>query len=181
MKDGSEEKKMPLFWLHWLHAPSLVSIGQSKLKFQSGNQKLTPARRRLQHYNNPVFVENLGKKMSGIAHFTEYCPGWETRWQVKVPSQIFNLQNNPFLKSVPNFLITQYYRPKQFTVQQLTTLYLVVVIVLYVLVTSVSCSPRRGGRTPTSSKVLGRAHMSRGIKPTFSVITRFKSIMPDGS
>jgi len=32
MKDGSEEKMMPLFWLHWLHAPSLVSIGQSKLK-----------------------------------------------------------------------------------------------------------------------------------------------------
>ena len=61
MKDGSEEKKMPLFWLHWLHAPSLVSIGQSKLKFLSGNQKLPPAHRRLQHYNNPVFVENLVK------------------------------------------------------------------------------------------------------------------------
>ena len=28
---------MPLFWLHWLHAPSLVSIGQSKLKLLSGN------------------------------------------------------------------------------------------------------------------------------------------------
>jgi len=25
MKDGSEEKTMPLFWLHQLHAPSLVS------------------------------------------------------------------------------------------------------------------------------------------------------------
>jgi len=31
MKDGSEEKMMTLFWLHWLHAPSLVSIGQCKL------------------------------------------------------------------------------------------------------------------------------------------------------
>jgi len=30
MKDGSEEKMMPLFWLHQLHAPRLVSIGQSK-------------------------------------------------------------------------------------------------------------------------------------------------------
>jgi len=30
-------KMMPLFWLHWLHAPSLVSIGQSKLKLLSGN------------------------------------------------------------------------------------------------------------------------------------------------
>ena len=28
---------MPLFWLHWLHAPSLVSIGQSKVKLLSGN------------------------------------------------------------------------------------------------------------------------------------------------
>ena len=28
---------MPLFWLHWLHAPSLVSIGQSKLKILSRN------------------------------------------------------------------------------------------------------------------------------------------------
>jgi len=28
---------MSLFWLHWLHAPSLVSIGQSKLKLLSGN------------------------------------------------------------------------------------------------------------------------------------------------
>ena len=28
---------MPLFWLHWLHAPSLVSKGQSKLKLLSGN------------------------------------------------------------------------------------------------------------------------------------------------
>jgi len=34
MKDGSEEKMMPLFWLHWLHAPSLVSIGQSKLRLR---------------------------------------------------------------------------------------------------------------------------------------------------
>ena len=31
MKDGSEGKMMSLFWLHWLHAPSLVSIDQSKL------------------------------------------------------------------------------------------------------------------------------------------------------
>jgi len=31
------ENIMPLFWLHWLHAPSLVSIGQSKLKLLSGN------------------------------------------------------------------------------------------------------------------------------------------------
>jgi len=37
MKDGSKEKMMPLFWLHWLYAPSLVSIGQSKLKLLSGN------------------------------------------------------------------------------------------------------------------------------------------------
>ena len=37
MKDGSEEKMMPLFWLHWLHAPSLVSIGQSKLMLLSEN------------------------------------------------------------------------------------------------------------------------------------------------
>ena len=37
MKDGSEEKMMPLFWLHWLYAPSLVSISQSKLKLLSGN------------------------------------------------------------------------------------------------------------------------------------------------
>ena len=37
MKDGSEEIMMPLFWLNWLHAPSLVSIGQSKLKLLSGN------------------------------------------------------------------------------------------------------------------------------------------------
>ena len=32
MKDGREEKMMPLFLLHWLHAPSLVSIGKGKLK-----------------------------------------------------------------------------------------------------------------------------------------------------
>ena len=37
MKDDSEEKMMPLFWLHWLHALSKVSIGQSKLKLLSGN------------------------------------------------------------------------------------------------------------------------------------------------
>jgi len=37
MKDGSEEKMMPLFWLHQLNAPSLVSIGQNKLKLLSGN------------------------------------------------------------------------------------------------------------------------------------------------
>jgi len=37
MKNGSKEKMMPLFWLHWLHAPSLVSIDQSKLKLLSGN------------------------------------------------------------------------------------------------------------------------------------------------
>jgi len=35
MKDGREENMMPLFWLHWLHAPSLVSIGQSKHKLWS--------------------------------------------------------------------------------------------------------------------------------------------------
>jgi len=34
---GSEVIMMPLFWFHWLHAPSLVSIGQSKLKLLSGN------------------------------------------------------------------------------------------------------------------------------------------------
>jgi len=38
MKDGSEEKMMPLIWLYWLHAPSLVSIGQSKLKLLSENR-----------------------------------------------------------------------------------------------------------------------------------------------
>ena len=37
MKNGSEEKMMSLFWLHWLHAPSMVSIGQNKLKLLSGN------------------------------------------------------------------------------------------------------------------------------------------------
>ena len=37
MKDGNDEKMMSLFWLHWLHAPSLVSTGQSKLKLLSGN------------------------------------------------------------------------------------------------------------------------------------------------
>jgi len=37
MKDGSEEKMMLLFWLNWLYAPSLVSIGQSKLKLLSGS------------------------------------------------------------------------------------------------------------------------------------------------
>jgi len=37
MKDGNDEKMMSLFWLHWLHAPSLVSIGQSKLKLLSRN------------------------------------------------------------------------------------------------------------------------------------------------
>jgi len=34
MKDGNEEKMMPLIWLH---APSSVSIGQSKLKLLSEN------------------------------------------------------------------------------------------------------------------------------------------------
>jgi len=37
MKDGSKEKVMPLFWLHQF-APSLVSIGQNKLKLLSGNR-----------------------------------------------------------------------------------------------------------------------------------------------
>jgi len=37
MKDVSEENMMPIFWLHCLHAPSLVSKGQSKLKVLSGN------------------------------------------------------------------------------------------------------------------------------------------------
>jgi len=37
MKDGSEEKMMPLFLLHWLHAPNLVSIGHSIRKLLSGN------------------------------------------------------------------------------------------------------------------------------------------------
>jgi len=32
-----KKKMMPLFWLHWFHAASLVSIGQSKLKLLSGN------------------------------------------------------------------------------------------------------------------------------------------------
>jgi len=38
MKDGSEEIMMPLFWLHQLHAPSLVTIGQNKLKLLSENR-----------------------------------------------------------------------------------------------------------------------------------------------
>ena len=38
MKDGSDEKMMSLFWLHWFHAPSLVSRGQSKLKLLSENR-----------------------------------------------------------------------------------------------------------------------------------------------
>ena len=38
MKDGNDEKIMSLLWLHWLHAPSLVSIGQSKLKLLSENR-----------------------------------------------------------------------------------------------------------------------------------------------
>ena len=38
MKNGSEEKMMPLFWLHQLHAPSLVSIGQNKLNLLSENR-----------------------------------------------------------------------------------------------------------------------------------------------
>jgi len=38
MKDGSEEKMMPLFWLHQLHAPSLGSICQSKLTLLSENR-----------------------------------------------------------------------------------------------------------------------------------------------
>jgi len=37
MKDGNDEKMMSLVWLHWLHAPSLVSIGQRKLKLMNGN------------------------------------------------------------------------------------------------------------------------------------------------
>ena len=37
MKDGSKEKMMTLLLLQWLHAPSLVSIGQSQLKLWSGN------------------------------------------------------------------------------------------------------------------------------------------------
>ena len=32
-----KKKMMPLFWLHWFHAASLVSIVQSKLKLLSGN------------------------------------------------------------------------------------------------------------------------------------------------
>jgi len=47
MKDGSEEKMRPLFWLHQLHAPSLVSIGQNKLKLLSGN--------RISFFNNSDF------------------------------------------------------------------------------------------------------------------------------
>ena len=44
-----------------------MSIGQSKLKLLSGNQKLKPAGRRLQHYNNPVFVKNLVKKFFSLS------------------------------------------------------------------------------------------------------------------
>ena len=40
MRDGSEEKMMPLFWLHQLHAPSLVSIDQHKLKLLSETEFL---------------------------------------------------------------------------------------------------------------------------------------------
>jgi len=37
MKDGSDEKMMPLFWLHQLHTPGLVSISHNKLKLLSRN------------------------------------------------------------------------------------------------------------------------------------------------
>ena len=37
MKDGSEEKMMPLFWLHQLHALSLVSTGQSRISIFSNS------------------------------------------------------------------------------------------------------------------------------------------------
>jgi len=33
MKDGSEEKMMPLFWLHWLHAPSLAKKAETEFLF----------------------------------------------------------------------------------------------------------------------------------------------------
>ena len=37
IRNGSEEKMMPLIWLYWLHAQSLVWIGQIKLKLLSEN------------------------------------------------------------------------------------------------------------------------------------------------
>jgi len=36
-KMAVKKKIIPLSWVHWLHAASLVSIGQSKLKLLSGN------------------------------------------------------------------------------------------------------------------------------------------------
>jgi len=43
-----------------------VSIGQSKVIEQKPKvDACPPARRRLQHYNNPVFVENLVKNTEG--------------------------------------------------------------------------------------------------------------------
>ena len=59
------------------YTASLVSIGQSKLKLLSGKQKLTPARpparRRLRHYNNPVFVENLVENTNTKAYTLDEC------------------------------------------------------------------------------------------------------------
>jgi len=34
---GIRNERGPLFKLHWLHAPGLVSIGQNQLKLLSGN------------------------------------------------------------------------------------------------------------------------------------------------
>ena len=36
-KMARKKKMILLFWLYWLHAPSFVPIGQSKLKLLSGN------------------------------------------------------------------------------------------------------------------------------------------------
>jgi len=52
MKDGSEEKMMPLFWLHQLHAPSLVSIGQNKLK----QVKLTNKKNKINRHDPSIVV-----------------------------------------------------------------------------------------------------------------------------
>jgi len=81
MKDGSKEKMMPLFLLHWLHAPSMVSIGQSKHKLLSGNLSLTQFRIRpsaIHQSNNQDFRWKPGLKKTKNKlvklPFVEACP-----------------------------------------------------------------------------------------------------------
>lgn len=58
---------------------------------------------------------------------------------------------------------------------------LICVVELCVRETRVSCSPFKGCLTVVSSNVFGRAQMSLGTKPTFSVMQRFRSISVMGS